>query len=289
MEKKKAVFEKQDGNQLKYKLNHKTKKPLNSPELVSAPNKKKVKVLSGLNSKNGSPLNKGKKGLVNFKPVIVTVFSAIIVGCLLGFFMIRLFVNMDSEMADRSAGAKEAALTINEKQAAAPAAASVTELPPLQAYILQAGIFSTVANAEEWALKFETAGIDTLVWERDGQFFLIAGATVSQEEGKALAESYKLKLAGDGEADLYVKEWSTAGGQVEIGEADSQLMEKILEAWNSSMESGSVTAWNGLSVPEPETEELSIFISAAGELGKQESLNGFPLLKLMHEYEKIMK
>lgn len=293
MDKNKAILVERNGEQLKYKLHDKTHSSTTDKQTAAAveDSDKSIPVLTG-SSKSKKIFSKKRPGKVqSFKPLVVAVISAIMIGSLLGFFMLRLFVGVEGEMVGGAADADQSqnAMGVADDNSSSSVAESTSvPLESLQAHVLQAGIFSEEANAVEWADGYIAEGIPMMIWEQDNQYFLLAGIAATKEQAKQIADSLQAK----GSVDIYVKEWSTSSGEVELTAEEQEWMSEFQDVWQTSLanwseqQNLSMETWNELTDTAPEsTETLAPLLTSINESDEQ----GTQLLQWMYDYEQLIQ
>ncbi|WP_339228283.1 SPOR domain-containing protein [Oceanobacillus sp. FSL K6-2867] len=288
MEKHKAILVEKNGEQLKYKLHDKKHSSATTKQTAAAveDSDKSIPVITG-SSKSKKPYSKKRPGkLKSFKPLVAAVISALVIGSVLGFFLLRLFVDVEGQVIGEPTGQATPA-TVAETAAGAAETAAV-QLDSLQAYVLQAGIFSKEENAVKWAEGYLDKGVPTMVWEKDNQFFLLAGIAETKEQAAQMAEN----LQENGSIDIYVKEWSTSSGEAKLTEEEKGWIGEFQNAWTTSLASWSEKqtlseeTLNELAEAAPKnTETLTPLLSAVNESDEQAT----KLLQLMYNYEKTIQ
>ncbi len=169
--------------------------------------------LSAVNSMNkGKPLRKRN---IIWKAILVSGVSAIFVGTIIGFILFRMFVQVDTPASAGNPTQGTTPVAQPEKEEAESDIVTGS-LDSLETYIIQAGIFSELENADPLIESLTSLDIPTVFLEKDGQFYLMAGVGPSEDAVKSLAAS----LANN-QADLYVKKWSTEAREIEMTEAES--------------------------------------------------------------------
>lgn len=169
------------------------------------------------------PVTKRKSGWLT--PVIVTIASAGVIGTILGILMLQLFVGMENDQA----------VSVNQTTAAPAASSPVGEaaaeqLSKLSTYVLQAGVFSKRANAEEWQAIYEAANEPTFMWEKDNQFYLFVGIHGTEQNAKQKAEELKAS-----NYDVFAKHWETAEREINLSAAESEWLGEFREAWEMAV------------------------------------------------------
>lgn len=291
MEKKKPILVEKNGKKWTYKLP--TEEFSSSSEESAAAQEKqeqdKLPVLTTLKkSKKGFPNKKNQKSF-QLKPLIMAVISAVIIGSVLGFTLIRMFVQVDSPSSAN--GAIPTVGGVNNAENSVTVSTESYQIEPLQSYIIQAGIFSEEPNAVEWQKKYTDLDIKTIIWQREDQYFLLAGVAPTKELGQSIAES----LSQQGNVDLYVKEWSTADGEVELTKEEVQWIDSFHSFWQTEL-TNQLNATDPItsdkiqplieSVPK-ETHAINKLVETLNETSGEPSSQ--QLLSLMHEYEILQK
>ncbi|GGC92931.1 hypothetical protein GCM10007216_24610 [Thalassobacillus devorans] len=139
------------------------------------------------------------------KNILIVVMTALIFGLLLGFLLLRMFVGM-TENDGASANSGVSLTEVNSPgttDSGSDGNQSMMALPGTDAYVVQAGYFTSREKAEEWSQNYTDYGHPTVVWERDGDVFLFTGLAPDHEA----AQSKASRLQQDG-LETYVKPWS---------------------------------------------------------------------------------
>jgi len=161
--------------------------------------------------------NKGKsKRNSVWKTILISGGSAIFVGTVIGFFLFRMFVQVDTPTGADNPSQTSLAVTQAEQEETSPEVVA-TSLASLETYILQAGVFSEQENADSLIASLTNLNIPSLFFEREGEFYLMAGVASSEDAAQSLAASLS-----DNQAELYVKPWSTQTKEIEMTEAESE-------------------------------------------------------------------
>src|SRR5699024_11864220 len=99
------------------------------------------------NSDNMNPLNKKIK-LGAFKPVVIFISAAIFIGSILGFIMLNTFGNIN-DLSNHGNNPEATNAVAADKDTEKKSNAS-DEQKAITAYVLQGGVFSEKANADQW-------------------------------------------------------------------------------------------------------------------------------------------
>ncbi|WLV23688.1 hypothetical protein QR721_08520 [Aciduricibacillus chroicocephali] len=164
--------------------------------------------------------------------LLVTTVSAIVLGVLIGTVMLKLLTVFETD---------EAAVTVSGHANAAMNKKS--EL--LSAYVLQGGVFTKKKNADEWLAKYEKAGVPAVLWQRDGSYYLFAGAAPAEKQAAEQA-----KLIEKAKLDIYIKEWTAPIAKGELKDNEKKWLSEFSTVWNRTLqktgETHSASEWNSL-------------------------------------------
>lgn len=216
---------------------------------------------------------KMKSTLFNrIKPILIAVISAIVIGSLLGLFMLNMFKGIDHEPSATGSVITDHAdneRTNNNDHQNENIDVTIDEI---KAFVLQAGVFKEIANAEQYEKVYEEAGLPSIIWKRENQFYLFVGISGTREKGKALQAHYE-----NLEVDLFVKEWISLDGKIELEQNEERWIKSFLALWNETLESlskednVSFDQWESLLVDGDELDMFQDMSSNLKELLKQDS------------------
>lgn len=166
------------------------------------------------------PMKKKNNFQTPVKRIAVTALTALIISFGLGFLLLRMFVTLTDETTTGESVVPATSQTpVNAQeemvQSVNPAA--------IDSYFIQAGVFTTVEKALEWKTKLTSQSVSTVVWERDGQFYLFAGSAPTKSEADTLA----LQLQGYG-VDTYVKNWVVLKEEGSLSEEEADVMDTLV-------------------------------------------------------------
>ncbi|WP_042223329.1 hypothetical protein [Oceanobacillus manasiensis] len=229
MDKDKLVVLWEDGKQVKIKVNT-TSRKLSEPqskeetaasvERIQRPEEVPLytrKVTNQYESKSNK-----RNRWVALKPILITIASALGVGTLLGVILLQMFSSIDPELPTNSNAAVPAEVeTADEENKNAEIA-----FESMSAFVLQAGVFSGRENAAEWAETYKESGVSTVLWEKDNQFYLLAGIAQDKEGAIELRD----EITKDG-LEFYVKQWSTEAGKLKVSEENKGWLEQLQTNW----------------------------------------------------------
>lgn len=238
---------------------------------------------------------KGRNIFYGLRPFFTAVFSALLIGSLLGFLMINMFTNLDkntNQNDDLVAAHTDPDHDDNAVKEDKTEQLDAIELEAISAYVLQVGVFSERKNADEWITTFEQAGFPTTIWEKDDLLYLLAGVTVTEEQANALVSDFS-----DLQFDVYIKEWKTNEVDVELTEEEMNWLQSFHAKWNNALESLNkqegilMEDWDRLLENAPDAPEsinkLVDRIKKEKDTKKGEWEAHIMLLNIWQEYEKL--
>ncbi|MCR1833965.1 SPOR domain-containing protein [Oceanobacillus caeni] len=226
------------------------------------------------------------------KSILTAVVSAILIGGILSVIMFQVLIdvkdginNQDSSSVPSATQADNDKEKTNEDNSANTAETSNFTLESLHGFVLQAGVFSEKKNAENWAKNFSNSGLPVMIWNRDGQYFLLLGIA----ETKAQAESIVSQL--DDKHDLYIKEWETKQGNVGLTKDEQEWLLAFQQKWEDNVkQSYNISKDNWAELPKVNSsDKLEPLVNRIEQLKSDSGLKGQKyLLDLMFEYEKVI-
>jgi len=230
-----------------------------------------------------------------FKTFVLPIASALIIGLILGFIMLRMFVNVEGNTANVNQQEQPPAAANQTENAAAgteaEAGTEAAEVSPLSSYVLQGGVFSSMESAEAARVSYQEQGLPAVIWERDNQYFLFVGIAHTGEQIDAMEQSVQ-----EMGLDAFSKEWSTQGANVELTESEAGWLENFQQEWEEGLQTVSANqelppdfmADTTGNVPDSDrlitaAEEASAITEAENPLPEQ------VLIQLMNIYEKAVQ
>ncbi|WP_047155107.1 hypothetical protein [Aneurinibacillus tyrosinisolvens] len=170
----------------------------------------------------------------------IVVGGAIAVGLLFGYVALRIFSTNDAEhlpgsgkpnMASAVQENKQSSISGNKTEVTKPQAGTLPQqatpspartkqvtvsFPALPLHMVQGGVFTTKAGAEEIKGTIEQKGWPVYLSEEDGKYVLFLGSAVSRDDALAISVVYK-----EGKQDVYIKEKSLPGGTFTLNGPDT--------------------------------------------------------------------
>ncbi|WP_164668475.1 SPOR domain-containing protein [Virgibacillus doumboii] len=179
----------------------------------------------------------GRKGRFSiFKPIIFASVSAIIIGSILGLFMLSMFVDIDNSlsqqdnnlpaMIDEEDNKKEE----DENKESDSTAVSAVTMDATNAFVLQAGKFGNEANAKEMANTFNQSGFSVMVWTKDNYSYVFAGIANSKQLASQLTTEFS-----EQQLEVYVKEWTTESFELQLNDDEKKWLQSYKKQWNESL------------------------------------------------------
>lgn len=255
--------------------------------------KPKKKPLTGdYRKKKTVPFNKRNQLFNKFKPMMTTIVIALIIGLILGFIMLNIFGTFENGMT--TSGDNPVVNLDTTSKDTAVEKTNNTELPTIQAYILQGGVFSNVENAEELAEDYQTNDISTMIWERHGQYFLIVGLANTLDNANKLASDIDKKRL-----EVFVKEWETPVIEIQLTNDEGEWIQTFQQLLMDSIENldvqenGSFDQWvQWLEDAPDQSDSLISFKKSIQPIieNAEENSDSFSqdeLLKVWFQYEMI--
>ncbi|MFD1362919.1 SPOR domain-containing protein [Lentibacillus salinarum] len=176
-----------------------------------------------------------------FKPFLLASLSAIVIGSVLGFFLLNMFVGINDDMSQQGGNMPQAATGAEEDEAdnqndangstgSDSEDSTTAEIGDVSAFVLQAGKFGEQANADDMAATFQDAGYPAVVWEKEGYFYILSGIAGTKQQGEQLANDM-----ADEDLEVYVKAWETASAKMDLPKSEKEWLQTYEQQWNDSL------------------------------------------------------
>ncbi|MGP4108420.1 SPOR domain-containing protein [Virgibacillus sp. L01] len=179
-----------------------------------------------------------KSRFSTFKPIILASVSAIIIGSVLGFFMLNMFVDIDKGLNQQNytvpaaVDDEETSKEGSEKESASDEVTSSTPIESVNAFVLQAGKFEGEANANEMKSKFNQAGFSAMIWVKEDYYYVLAGIANSKDQANQLAKEFN-----DHQLEVFVKNWNTESGDMKLTNDEVGWLKSYNKQWSESLSS----------------------------------------------------
>ncbi|WP_082233699.1 hypothetical protein [Halobacillus massiliensis] len=154
----------------------------------------------------------------SLKHVTLSIFTALAVSLVLGFILLKVFV-----AATDGGAIAQSQMTQGAPSASEQGQPASLEIPDLSVNVIQSGVFSTEEKAQEWKENLAEQSIPSLIWEKDGQFFLLSGSEDLSSGINEVSEGYSAK-----DIPVYKKEWTISGGKAGVSKDQSQVVQTII-------------------------------------------------------------
>lgn len=253
------------------------------------------------NNLSDGPLHNKKKSKNNssvVKAFIFTACGAIGISVILGFIILKMFVEIDDKdsLATNDRISSEATTANTDVPAETVDGESMT-LEALQAFVVQVGVFSTKEKATEWQDKVVATGYNAMVWDEGDQLRLFVGITSTEEAAKSIASDMEAKGL-----EAYARAWSTTERNAAFNPEVIEWLQTFPTLWtdtvegvNQASDSGQLEALKNWLAEVPaelpenvtvwkESIEKMVTMIAAGESIEDKQLQ---LLEIWQLYQKI--
>lgn len=230
---------------------------------------------------------KKKSSFRMYKPAIIAICSAIIIGCVLSVIMFQVFVNVEAGLNEQSVQSIPALATDKnqDNDAVKTGEANIYSFDQIHGFILQTGVFSEQENADTWANHFE--GIPMITWQRDNQYFLLSGIAPSQEAAEQLVGTLNMQ-----DEDYFIKEWTVAPLEIELTEEEYNWLQTFHKALVTAIqkvgedEGGALDEIKSLS--SIQSDKLSPLVDEVTSIKDSNSIEiQQSLLNLLYQYEMM--
>ncbi|MBP1968803.1 stage II sporulation protein B [Virgibacillus natechei] len=231
-----------------------------------------------------------------FKPVMLAISSAVVIGSILGIIMLRMFVGIESDIAQGNNNLPVAGVDNEDNGNNTEAGLSTFSNGSIDAYVLQGGVFSEMENADEWVENYDQAGLHSLIWEVNDQYFLLVGLANTDDQAKQFAND----ITAEEGFEVFGKEWNTAEREVELIEEEAEWLQAFEENWHEALGSLEneeifiVDEWEGLveNYPEETDRLASLNESISSFLDEMEQAEGSKaqniLLNMWYQYDRVI-
>src|SRR5690606_6501117 len=302
MSAKKPIVVRIDGKQAKEKFNRERNRNIEVVEKIGIEEAAAMEESSENNihtfAREYDPtlkLSKTKKQNTNlnmFKPIIIAIISAITIGSIMGFVMLKIIVNFDNDVNATPAyqtipgqGQDDQNKSVEDETTSG---GTLITLDSMSAFVLQGGVFSSASNAEAESSKFIDQGYSPVIWEKDSQYYLLVSSGLSKED---LQDDINV-LVGSG-IDVYAKEWVIGESEIKLSEEESNWVSACQDQWNIATGKGliEVDTWNKMVEQAPKgTESFNSFVTSLKEqlTSFNDNNSGQLLLAMWKSYDEFI-
>ncbi|MEI2355600.1 SPOR domain-containing protein [Mesobacillus zeae] len=197
-------------------------------------------------------LNKSIKHSGMAKRVLGAVACAIVIGVALGYAILSVVTS-----GTAAPGQNEAASL--QEDAPAAVGKGTAKLTPIETFIIQGGVYTSMDSAEKTQKDIEAKGMTTAIIQSGGKYTLILDAAPSIEVAKQKAAEMK----GKG-IDAFAKPITIGGGQVKgVSKEETEILTLVPNAVQAMLTPGDVTKAKEIAgtlkqIPEKDIESKKI-------------------------------
>ncbi|SEU08759.1 hypothetical protein SAMN05421676_11917 [Salinibacillus kushneri] len=186
---------------------------------------------------------KGKNSLFShipsFKRLITAGASAIVVGAILGFVMLRVLSGVGTDNSQEASNIQNNGSPSAEENSSANGSndnsqGTTVSFDGFESHVVQVGVYSTKKKANERQAIFEESGVNPFIWKQEGQFYLFAAIAMTDSSIKE-TEANIDSLGFDPEKDTYVKTWSVAAKDKETSETEANWIKEGMSYWEEAV------------------------------------------------------
>jgi stage II sporulation protein B len=161
------------------------------------------------------------------KSLLFSMVLAIVIGTSFGFLVLKLVIS------EAKVGVNQVTTTIPQESTTdteTPVGATGTlQLEPINTFIVQGGVFSSVESAEIGAEIVKQKGVPAQIIEANGQAFLFLGLADSLDKAKAIGSSMK-----ENDIEVFAKAYSLPDKDLtELTSMESNLLSKVEAVYQS--------------------------------------------------------
>ncbi|WP_042146169.1 hypothetical protein [Paucisalibacillus sp. EB02] len=223
-----------------------------------------------------------------FKPIIIAVISAITIGSIMGFVMLKIIVNFDNDLNATPAYSIPGQGQDDQDTGNPSSEGTLISLDSMSAFVIQGGVFSSASNADAESVKFIDQGYSPVIWEKDNQFYLLVSLGLSKEDLQGDINT----LVNSG-IDVYAKEWIIGEREVKLSEEEYNWVNSFQDEWNIATGKGTVEVdtWKKLVEQAPKgTESFNSFVKSINEqiTSVNDENSGQLLLAMWKAYDEFL-
>ncbi|GAA0294820.1 hypothetical protein GGQ92_000720 [Gracilibacillus halotolerans] len=203
------------------------------------------------------PVHKKKSSFFQkYKSFILSAVTAIVIGTGLGIMIMKMFIDLDPEAFSASENdANHSVAIANEAVSNTESTQVRLQIPTLQGYVIQAGVFSSEENAKNFFdSHLASFNLPYSIWYHEEMYYIfvhLAGTEAgSKEFHQADLENNENFYSG--------KLWTTAEFSIDIDEASSDWLTAFPEVFTTTLSEGNTTAWEQWLEKKPENPHSSL-------------------------------
>lgn len=212
------------------------------------------------------PVKKKKTSFfTKYKSLIISAVTAIAIGSGLGLFIMNMFLDLDPEAFEQHENStNHTVATANE---AVDQAEVRLQIPRLQGYVVQAGVFSTEENAKVfYDSHLSSFDLNYSLWEQEDKFYIFVHASGDEASSKEFHQSTL-----ENNENFYAgKPWITEEFSLVLDQASSKWMEAFPKVFTNVLSTGNIEEWEKWLQEKPEKHHsnLKAFVEKANAVSK---------------------
>src|SRR5699024_9208081 len=177
------------------------------------------------NGKNSSKRDRERKKI--WSRIILTALSAILIGTTFGLLMLTIFSNGTETPAVNEANHQPT----KENQSAGVSAQEnqKVELDDLSGYVIQAGVFQSLEQAELTQETLATQGLQSIIWETETDYRVFLAIYQSEQDADLVGE----KITDEG-IETYVRQWQSSSESIPLSEEEQAWLTEFQSLWEQS-------------------------------------------------------
>ncbi|WP_440895996.1 SPOR domain-containing protein [Amphibacillus sp. Q70] len=159
--------------------------------------------------------------------IVLTALSAVLIGTSFGLLLLFIFSH-DEDVPVTEQPNKNTTAEDSSSDAAATEDNQKIELNALSGYVIQAGVFESLEQAELTRETLVTQGHPSIVWETETDYRVFLAAYQSEGEAKQAGE----QLAESG-LEVYAREWQSNEGAANLA-GEEEWLNEFQDLWQQS-------------------------------------------------------
>lgn len=179
------------------------------------------------------PSKRKKQVFKTAKPLLLSVVSAIAIGVLLGFIVLKMSSGGADVVSEKQPPQQPShgAEVSDKNESDSEEIKTSVPLNQLQAYVLQAGVYTDKKNTDEVVSTFQSQGYPAVIWEEDHQYYIFTHLFSTEEEAKDAVDQLEKQ-----ELETYAKLWTTKEKSIEMTEGEEEFIERFVQTWEETLE-----------------------------------------------------
>ena len=206
-----------------------------------------------------------------YKSLIISAVTAIAIGSGLGLIIMNMFLDLDPEaFGQHENSTNHTVATANEAVDQTDKTEVRLQIPRLQGYVVQAGVFSTKENAKTFFdSQLSSFDLTYSLWKQEDQYYIFVHVAGDEASSKQFHQS---TLESD-ENFYSGKPWSTEEFTLDLDQASSEWMESFPRVFTNIMSTGDMEEWDKWLKEKPEKthSNLEPFVEKANAVVEADS------------------